>query len=91
MSRTTETTVTFSRPFRLPPLEAPQPAGTYRLVIDEEEVPGLSFLAFRRTATMLAVPAVTAAGGASRNTTGQLVTIRPEDLEAALARDSAPA
>lgn len=91
MSRTTETTVTFARPFRLPPLDAPQPAGTYRLVIDEEEVPGLSFLAFRRTATMLALPAIAAAGGANRATTGQVVTVRPEDLEAALDRDRAPA
>ena len=90
MSRTTETTVTFTRPFRLPPLEARQPPGTYRLVIDEEEVPGLSFLAFRRTATMLALPAVAPAGGPDRGAAGQLVTIRPEDLEAALARDSAP-
>ena len=84
MSRTTETTVTFRRPFLLPPLEAPQPAGTYRVVVDDDEVPGLSFLAFRRTATMLALPAVTDTGGAS-----QLVTISPEDLEAALARDRA--
>ncbi len=89
MSRITETTVTFARPFRLPPLEASQPAGTYRLVIDEEEVPGLSFLAYRRTATMLALPAITAAAGPDRGATGQLVTIRPEDLEAALTRDGA--
>ena len=40
---------------------------------------------------MLALPAVMAAGGANSTTTDQFVTIRPEDLEAALARDSAPA
>jgi hypothetical protein len=85
-SRTTETTVTFTRPFLLPPMEAPQPAGAYRVVIDEDEVPGLSFLAFHRTATMLALPAIGSAGGPS-----QIVTIRPEDLEAALERDRAPA
>ena len=90
MSRTTETTVTFARPFRLPPLAAPQPAGTYRLVVDEEEVPGLSFLAYRRTATMLALPAIAPAGGPDRGITVQFVTVRPEDLEAAIARDSAP-
>jgi hypothetical protein len=86
MSRTTETTVTFARPFRLPPLEAPQPPGVYRVMVDEDEVPGLSFLAFHRTATMLALPAIGAAAG-----TTQLVTVRPEDLEAALERDRAPA
>ena len=31
------------------------PAGTYRLVTEEEGIPGLSFVAFRRTATLLAL------------------------------------
>lgn len=83
-TRTVESTVTFERPFALAPFEAPQPAGTYRLLVDEEEILGLSFLAFHRTATMLALPAIGAKGGAE-----QLVTVRPEDLEAALARDRA--
>ena len=56
--RTTETTVTFKRRFTLPSVDCPQPAGTYRLVTDEEEILGLSFLAFRRTATMLHIPAI---------------------------------
>ncbi len=59
--RTTETTVTFKRPFTLPSVDSPQPAGTYRLVMDEEEILGLSFLAFRRTATMLHIPAISPA------------------------------
>jgi hypothetical protein len=44
--RTTETTVTFKRPFILPEFEGPQPAGTYRLVTDEEEISGLPFWLF---------------------------------------------
>jgi len=40
--RTTETTVTFKHPFALPSFDGPQPAGTYRLVMDEEEI--LAFL-----------------------------------------------
>ncbi|TAJ42206.1 MAG: hypothetical protein EPO55_02940 [Reyranella sp.] len=56
--RTTETTVTFRRPFSLAALDDLQPAGTYRLTIDEEEIPGLSFAAFHRTATILHLPAV---------------------------------
>jgi hypothetical protein len=50
--RTTETTVTFRHPFTLTSLDRPQPAGTYRLVTDEEEILSLSSLAFQRTATM---------------------------------------
>jgi hypothetical protein len=40
--RTTETTVTFKHPFMLGSFDSAQPAGTYRLIIDEEEVIGLS-------------------------------------------------
>jgi hypothetical protein len=57
-ARTSETTVTFKHPFMLAPFDGPQPAGTYRLVIDEEEIPGLSFVAYQRTATMLHLPAL---------------------------------
>ena len=60
--RTTETTVTFRHPFVLTALETAQPAGTYRLVIEEEEIPGLSFVAFRRTATLLHLPALPETG-----------------------------
>ena len=38
--------------------DRPQPAGTCRLVMEEEEIPGLTFLAYRRKATMLHIPAV---------------------------------
>jgi hypothetical protein len=42
--RTIETMVTFRHPFGLAAMEATQPAGTYRLVTEEEEIPGLSSL-----------------------------------------------
>ena len=45
--RTTETTVTFKHPFMLDSFDAMQPAGTYQLAIEEEEVLGLSFPAYR--------------------------------------------
>jgi hypothetical protein len=38
-----------------------QPAGTYRVVTEEEEIDGLSFVAFRRTATLLHLPALSMA------------------------------
>lgn len=83
--RTAETTVTFARAFTLPGLEAPQPAGTYRLVTDEEEIIGLSFLAFRRTATMLHIPAIAVASLAR-----QVLAVDPAELDAALAADARP-
>ena len=57
-TRSTETTLTFSKAFALSEVDRPLPAGTYRVVVDEEDIPGLSFLAFRRVATMLHVPGV---------------------------------
>lgn len=56
--RTSETTVTFTRRFSLSSLDRPQPAGTYRVVMDEEEVPGVSFMALRRVATFFHTPAL---------------------------------
>jgi hypothetical protein len=70
--RTIETMVTFRHPFVLAALETAQPAGTYRLVTEEEEIPGLSFVAFRRTAMMLHLPALPATGA-----THQVVSVDP--------------
>jgi hypothetical protein len=56
--RTSETTVTFTRDFSLGAMDRPQPAGTYRLVMDDEEMPGVSFVALRRIATFLHTPAL---------------------------------
>jgi len=52
-------TATFSRSFFLSVVDRPFPAGACRIVMDEEDIPGLSFLALRRTATiMLYLPAL---------------------------------
>jgi hypothetical protein len=80
--RTTETEVTFGHPFRLSILSNPQPAGTYRVVTDEEEIEGLSFLAFRRTATMLQIPAIELSRGSS-----QIILVDPVELATALNKD----
>jgi hypothetical protein len=81
--RTTETRVTFRRPFVLGAIAGVQPAGTYRLVIDEEQIPGLSFVAFRRVTTMLHLPADPALG-----VLRQVVDVDPAELAGALAADS---
>ncbi|WP_026606787.1 hypothetical protein [Methylocapsa acidiphila] len=81
--RTTETTVTFKRPFTLPSVDGPQPAGTYRLVLDEEEILGISFLAFRRMATMLHTPAISVSGGPD-----QVFALTSTELATALEADA---
>ncbi|MCC7276600.1 MAG: hypothetical protein IT561_28315 [Alphaproteobacteria bacterium] len=80
--RTTESTVTFHHPFTLTVIDGPLPAGTYRLVVDDEELLDLSFAAFRRTATMLHVPAIAVAGG-----TRHVFLVDQGELTAALEAD----
>jgi hypothetical protein len=58
------------------------PAGTYRVVVDEEDIPGLSFLAFRQTATMLHLPALSAPGGPN-----EMFLVNPDELAAAVESD----
>jgi len=85
-TRTTRTSVTFRRPFRLSSVDGPQPAGTYRLETEEEQIEGLSFNAFRRMTTTLFLPADPAPGA-----TRQIVQIDPEELAAMLLADAAAA
>jgi hypothetical protein len=54
--RTTEMSVRFQRPFVLKGSERMYPAGAYRVLVDEELIDGLSFLAYRRVSTMMFVP-----------------------------------
>ena len=83
-TRTTVTSVTFQRSFTLSALEGAQPAGTYRLVTEEEQISDLSFVAFRRTETLLYLPADPVPGG-----TRQVVNVSPDELAKALAADAA--
>jgi hypothetical protein len=81
--RTSNTKVTFRQPFMLSAFDARQPTGIYRLVIDEEEILSLSFLAYRRTATMLHTPAMSVQSGRH-----QVVEVDPAELAAALEADA---
>lgn len=62
-TRSTETTVTFAHSFKLAAFDTPQPAGTYLITVDEEQIEGLSFTAFRRTGTTLYTPDVSRKSG----------------------------
>jgi hypothetical protein len=83
--RTTESIVTFQRAFTLSSVEGSLPAGRYRVVVDEDEISGLSFVAFRRTATLLHVPAISASA-----VTCQMIVIDPAELDTALVADLGP-
>ena len=80
--RTTTKSVTFRHPFFLKGADGVQPPGTYAVDTDEEQMPGLSFPAYRRISTTI-VLSVPYGGGAVR----QVITIDPEDLEAAQLKD----
>lgn len=81
--RSSRDMVTFHHPFTLPGLENEQPAGTYMLLTEEEEIPGLSFIAWRRVATQIYLPAMGHKVGRE-----QVVTIDSKALSDARKRDS---
>ncbi len=80
---TIETEITFAHPFVLTSLMMPLEAGTYRLIVDEEEIEGISFSAFRRTNTQLEIPALATAVG-----TRQRLRVSSQEIETALAKDA---
>ncbi|RFP88610.1 hypothetical protein DZK27_08440 [Rhodobacteraceae bacterium 63075] len=82
--RSTRTTATFSKPFTLAGYPGELPAGEYEILVEEELLRGLTFQAYRRTATYLTVRGTGAhAGRVERRPTTE------SDLKAALRRDQA--
>ena len=79
MNRTTLTHVvlTRTRPFSLTGLDGLQPAGTYTIETEEELLEGLSFPAYRRTGTVMLLPAKPGS-----MITGQAVAVDPAELDA---------
>lgn len=68
--------VTFAQPFTLKGVDRLLPAGSYRVVTDEELIEGVSFPVYRRLSTVIFVPATSASSV-------EMVGIDPQDLEAA--------
>jgi hypothetical protein len=82
--RTTKRTVTFANSFTLGDFNEVLAPGTYDVETDEELLEGLSFHAYRRTLTLIHLPAKSGHRGLSRT-----LTIDPNELDAALKRDVA--
>lgn len=82
--RTSHKAITFTRPFSLSGIDDAQLAGTYTVETHEELLPGLSFPAWRRIATLIFLPS--RPGGAFVE---RVVTVDPLELEAAQERDAA--
>jgi hypothetical protein len=76
--------VTFLNPFTLPGYLGELPAGDYEVLVEEERLEGLSFEAYRRTATYLTVHP-----GGDRSGRTELRATSEDDLKAALNRDKA--
>jgi hypothetical protein len=82
-TRTKTRTVHFDAPFTLTGLEnGPYPAGDYQVQDDEEQIMGISWLAYRRVATTIEV-----AAGKKKS----LIDIDPLELDAALEMDKVQA
>lgn len=82
--RSSTLTMTFSNAFALSGYEGELPAGAYEVLVEEELLQGLSFEAYRRTATYLLVR-----GKGGRVGRTELRATTESDLQAALSRDRA--
>ena len=83
--RTIKSSVTFVKSFTLGDFDEVLPSGTYEVESDEELLEGISFPAYRRILTLLHLPAKTGNPGLVG-----VLTINPNELEAALERDRTP-
>jgi hypothetical protein len=81
-TRSHSKSVLFSHSFELKGIDRILPPGEYRIVTDEELIEELSFPVYRRVATMIFVPAET-----HRASSVEMVTIDPQELQAAQERD----
>jgi hypothetical protein len=81
--RTSRKSVTFTQPFSLTAIDEVQPAGPYTVETDEELLPGLSFPAYGRVATLIFLRS---RGGGP--VVEEVANIDPLELRAAQERDA---
>lgn len=82
--RSSRSTVTFSNAFTVSGYSDELPAGNYEVLVEEELLQGLSFEAYRRTATYMMVHGKGGRGGRT-----EIRVITESDLKKALSRDQA--
>jgi len=85
-TRTSKKTVTFRRPFLLGGFDEVLPAGAYSVETDEELLAGISFPVYRRLLTRIHLHPKPGHPGRT-----QTLITDPDELDAALKRDQAPA
>lgn len=81
--RTTRSIVHFTAPFLLGGIAEMQEPCDYAVDQDEEPIEGISWLAYRRVATFIHLPAIGSSSGTSR-----MIEVDPLQLDASLKRDS---
>lgn len=81
--RMIRSSVEFIHPFTLSGADGWQPPGVYDVETVEEQLEGLSFVAYRRVFTTIAL-----SGANKASLSRQLTMIDPADLAAALERDA---
>ncbi|MCZ4354553.1 hypothetical protein O4H61_18710 [Roseovarius aestuarii] len=92
--RSTRSTVTFSNPFTLPGYPGKLPAGDYEVLVEEELLQGVSFEAYRRTATYMTVRGQGAYAGRSElrvTTESDLKEARRQDADTSEANNRSEA
>jgi len=90
-TRLSDIVVRFRHSFSLKGVDRVLPPGEYRVATQEDSIDGLSFLAYRRASTSIFLPLRTDQSGPvsiDPSSSGEMMTIDPEDLQRALARDS---
>ena len=85
--RSSNTTVTFQHPFTMLSVTGRLPAGTYRVFMDYEDTPGISFVTSKRIATRLHIPALSMHPLSDAEATRQVVSISADELSAAIEHD----
>lgn len=81
--RKTYSEITFSNSFVVGGLVMPLEAGTYRLVVDEQLIEGLSFPSYQPVATHLEIPAISA-----QIVKRQFLQVSAAEIEEALQEDA---